>query len=573
MKKQRIVIIYSEDVACDFHRMLLPSKYLQGTTVNINGEDVELDFVSIKLDINEKFIKEEMLQNGDIVWFHWLVANGVADFGTWKASKNIKILYSIDDYWYYSENHPYLHKLKNMKDRVLQFVFEADVVLTSTERLGQHLLKFNPFVSYNPNFLPNDLFTPNKTKSDKLRIGLVGSSSHLPDYKLLKGAINRIAKNKELCNNIEFHIYGYTNTLLEIKQMFEKKKNISLIVHEPISLDNYMELYNNLDIIFTPLEDNEYNYCKSALKISECLISDTIMVGSKLYDGKELTGYCKAETPLEYENWLIYLSNRENYNKTLQYLKEANKSHDFEGRVDSLKAMFKVLISSDFNYFPKDINIYGITYDSNQVTEYKQYHNIPTEKQWRFEYGAMLAIRETEEYKNYNNEDYVSFLSWKFPQKTGLTKKILGGILSENNYKNYDIILPSRKYWKNSDEYLQFSYKTHPKLKELLEKVLNNLGKSTDIPKNVNYTYSNFWIMKKEHLEEYFDKWLIPSLNYMENEIWDEVNVDANYNFGVSKEELMKNTKLEFYNYPVFILERLFIFFMYEKQLKVLNLL
>ena len=575
MKKQRIVIFSSNGSGSDYHRLNLPSKYLQGEIIKIGEENIELDFVTIDLPIENKVIKEEMLQQGDIIWFNWLIANAVADIGTWRASKGIKLLYSIDDYWHYSENHPYLNKLMKMKDRVLQFAFEADIVISSTERLGQHLIKLNPFVSYNPNFLPigEGQFISNKIDNEKLRVGLVGSYSHLPDYKLLKGTINRIGNNKELCDKIEFHIFGYTDQLIEIKNMFSKKKHIKLFTHEAVPPSDYIKLYDNLDVILLPLEDIEYNYCKSALKLAECLVSNTIPIGSKLYDGKELTGFCKAETPLEYENWLIYLSDKENYKKTLEYLKRANENNNFEERIENLKTVFNVLCRNNFKSELDDVKIFGITYDSSQITQYIHYDNshIKTleQKSWRFEYNPIIDIVSN---KIDNYEGYLGVFSWKFPQKTGLTKKLLAGILNENNYKNYDFINLSRNYWKSSKEYLNFSYEKHPKLKEILIKVLNNLNieYSENLP---TCSYSNFFLMETKLWKEYVNNWIIPSLNYMENEIWNEVNVDANYTSGVNKEKLLQYSGMEFYNYVTFTLERLILFYIKEKQLKVLNLL
>ena len=573
MKKQRVVVIYSKDNGSDEHRLLLPSRYLNGKTILLNEEEVELNFVYIELDINNKLVIEEMLQDGDILWFNWMIANHNVDIATWKASKNIKFLYSIDDYWHFSENHPYLDRIQNQWKNVIQFLTEADIVITSTERLGQHILPYNPLVSYSPNFLPQDYFKLNKTENNKLRVGLVGLSSHLPDYRLLKGAINRIAKNKELCNKIEFHIYGYTNVFAEIKEMFEKKKNITLYTHEPMLPNEYMELYNNIDVILIPLENTEYNFCKSSLKLAECHISDTIPVGSKLYDAKELNAYCKAETPLEYENWLIYLSDKENYKKTLEYLKKANENNNFEERIENLKTVFNVLCRNNFKSELDDVKIFGITYDPNQITQYIHYDNshIKTleQKSWRFEYNPIIDIVSN---KIDNYEGYLGVFSWKFPQKSGLTKKLLQKILVENNYKNYDFINLSRNYWKSSKEYLNFSYEKHPKLKEILIKVLNNLNieYSENLP---TCSYSNFFLMETKLWKEYVNNWIIPSLNYMENEIWNEVNVDANYTSGVNKEKLLQYSGMEFYNYVTFTLERLILFYVKEKQLKVLNLL
>jgi hypothetical protein len=75
--------------------------------------------------------------------------------------------------------------------------------------------------------------------------------------------------------------------------------------------------------------------------------------------------------------------------------------------------------------------------------------------------------------------------------------------------------------------------------------------------------------MKYDVYLNYLADWVIPALSYMENEIWDIVNKDANYKGGLSPEELKERTGLDFYNYTVFVLERLVLYYVKEKNLKV----
>ena len=84
-------------------------------------------------------------------------------------------------------------------------------------------------------------------------------------------------------------------------------------------------------------------------------------------------------------------------------------------------------------------------------------------------------------------------------------------------------------------------------------------------------TTSCFGVSETELYKEYIETWIKPSLDYMENVIWDEVNKDANYLGGLSKEQLKENTNLDFYNYITCVLERLILQFIDYKQLKVKN--
>ena len=80
-------------------------------------------------------------------------------------------------------------------------------------------------------------------------------------------------------------------------------------------------------------------------------------------------------------------------------------------------------------------------------------------------------------------------------------------------------------------------------------------------------TYSNYFIMSKERWIDYIENWIIPSLAYLEGDLWNEINTDAGYTGGLTKEELKERTGLEFYNFATFILERLIIQYVYHNNL------
>ena len=77
--------------------------------------------------------------------------------------------------------------------------------------------------------------------------------------------------------------------------------------------------------------------------------------------------------------------------------------------------------------------------------------------------------------------------------------------------------------------------------------------------------------MKREYYLDYIENFVKPSLQYMEEEIWEEVNVDAEYKSGLPPELLKQYTGLDFYNYQTFVLERMILFFIDNKKLKTYN--
>ena len=331
-----------------------------------------------------------------------------------------------------------------------------------------------------------------------------------------------------------------------------------------------MELYNDLDVCLMPLEYTEFNLCKSALKLMECTISKTLPVGSVLYSSKELKGIVVAETPIQYEETIVKLLNKNYYTTILNHIIEINlKDADFEKRLENTKVTLAAVYKEDLSPKLEDVKIHTITYDVNQISEYEKYDNsgVKTleQKSWRFEYNPIIDIVS----KITNEEEYLGVFSLKFSSKTGFTKSILYKSLNHYNYKEYDFINLSKSYWRNTSEYLNFSYKHHPKLEKLIKKVLIHLGKDIKGDRN-NYAYSNFFMMKGVQWKDYVENWVKPALEFMEND--QEYFENAIYTTELSSEKLKELTGLDYYTYHTFVLERLIIFYTNNKNLKTLNL-
>jgi hypothetical protein len=459
-------------------------------------------------------------------------------------------------------------------NRVKQHILNADAIMVTTERLAIQTMKYADNVAIIPNFLDIKDYKLNKTKSDKLRVGIIGSISHVPDWEMLKGAIGRFAKNKKIAENVEFVICGYTAnnpSWDKVKSLFTVKKNLIVSIYDSLPATEYMQLYNNLDVCLMPLEYTEFNLCKSALKLMECAISKTLPVGSALYSSKELKGIIVAESPLQYEQTIEKLLDKDYYDQILNYVTDLNlKDADVEKRLENTKATLVAVAKEDLSLKLDNVLIKTITYDDNQVSEYETYNNshirTKEQKSYLFEYNPIIDIVDNLP----EGVEYLGVFSWKFPIKTGFSKNILYKSLSHYKHKEYDFLNLSKSYWKNTSEYLHFSYKNHPKLQELLKKLLVHLGKDVH-PDRDNYTYSNFFLMKTDLWKDYIENWVKPAIEFMDND--PEYFEDAIYTTGLSSEKLKELTGLDYYTYHTFVLERLILFYVTNKQLKNLNLI
>lgn len=553
MKEYKITSLLDES-GSKYHRCFLSLKDIDGKIIKVGDEDkvVKVDFITQKTD--ELTITEEIAKNSDLIWINWVVTTPDIHISQLKSKYGFKLVVDVDDV-YDDKSHVYFNE--DWEVTVVRTLLLADYVTTTNNYLAGKIHKHNPNIAIIPNILPYGwgqfVGKPEEKKYNKgkLRVGLYGSLSHLPDFKLFKPILNRLAKNKNIVDNVEFVLLGVN--MPEIIDIFAKKKNINYRIENPRLIENYMSLLDEVDVVCQPLVDNPHNRGKSGLKNIECSVKDVILLGSELYSHKEFSAYFKCETPIEYEKTIELLL--ENYEEMLSHVKNLNlEENKYEERVGFVRELVEV-VSNKVDKELENVKIYSITYEEGQIGEYENYFNTATENLQRFEWNPILDIVNNLDDKT----EYLGVLSWKFPLKTNITKPLLYKFLEEGGYKNYDFINLSLPYWKNSKEFMEFSYAKHPKLKELLIKVLDKLGiEYTEIMGN--YNYSNYFLLKSELYREFVNDWIMPSIKFMEEEIWEEVNVDANYENG------------EFFNYETFLLERLVNYFVHIKQLKTLNI-
>jgi hypothetical protein len=242
------------------------------------------------------------------------------------------------------------------------------------------------------------------------------------------------------------------------------------------------------------------------------------------------------------------------------------KDADVEKRLENTKATLVAVAKEDLSLKLDNVLIKTITYDDNQVSEYETYNNshirTKEQKSYLFEYNPIIDV-----VNNLSPDtEYLGIFSWKFPTKTGFSKNILYKSLNHYKYKEYDILNLSKSYWKDTKEYLYFSYKYHPKLEELIKKLLIHLDKDI-YPDDQHYVYSNFFLMKTDLWKDYIENWIKPAIEFMDND--PEYFEDAKYITGLPTNKLQELTGLDYYTYHTFVLERLIVYFIADKNLKV----
>lgn len=324
-KKIKVLVVPSDTVGgVGFYRSIQPHVQLQeqyGDTFDIT---INHEFDWTNLNELEKF---------DIVNFHKGVYHNMDAFRkalSFCKEKNIVTIMDIDDNWNLNREHPlYLSNKHHKIDEMTRDNFKlVDYVTTTTKIFANKIKNFNPNVVVFPNAInPEDRrFKINKQTDKRLRVGFVMGSSHEHDMSLLKGVVNKLSKdtldkirivlcgfdtngtmrtiNKETgeitsrpIQPLETVWYRYEQCLTDNYKIcsphykaflhnFIKDLQYPLIENETYkrcwtkNINEYYQHYNEIDVLIVPLEENDFNSCKSQLKVIEAAFSNTAIIAS-----------------------------------------------------------------------------------------------------------------------------------------------------------------------------------------------------------------------------------------------------------------------------------------------------
>lgn len=200
--------------------------------------------------------------------------------------------------------------------------------------------------------------------------------------------------------------------------------------------------------------------------------------------------------------------------------------------------------------------IYGITY-GDKKTEFIEYRNNFTEKLWRFENNPMLDIVDNM-ISDLGDEDYLGILSWKFHQKSGLSKE---GLIAKLN-GSPDVFNLSKHIPLNYT-FMDWSDEGHKGIRDFVISCCEHVGlKYNNDPEYI--VYANQFIAKKSIYVDYINRVIKPSLELLEGEMWEQVNKDPGYT---------RSLPGVHYNYIPFILERMMMQYIDNLKLTTVNIL
>ncbi len=559
--KIKIVSIIEKNInGTRYHRSKLILDGVNGKKLTINGEECEIvvDFYRVG---EEGF--DERLKNSDILQISYGFGDEPYKLGVVLDKYNVKFIQDLDDYFPLFPEHVDYGKVNYSKKLVPQIIL-ADAITTTNERLANFIKVYREAedgyfpISISPNYLPNEGQFEYREKVKgvgKIRVGICGSQSHLPDFKLLKGLIKILGNNKEFSQKCKFVITGYSKNQYwdEIKSFFSGLKAEVEVVNA-INPENYMQLYDSIDILLAPLLNNEFNICKSNLKVIEASLRDIPVIASDVYEEKGVA-VCSVKQPEDWQKWIKYLIKDDNYLRVGRELGEQNrKVNNWEKRVEDYLSVIGYALTSEYKGL-EDVKMFGICYKDEQYTEYTPYMN------WRkkveddsifMEYPCIIDIIDNK-LEDFNG--YVGVVSHKLPIKTGLSKRIVNKLLKEVKYQEYDVINLTPNYTGLKNGYLKFSDEYHPTFMDKFTKLCGLLNLEVKEPKHV--VIANQFIAKKEVYKRFLEEVIKPAIHILKTEMKEEGLENAKYTVGLNEEEALKNFGLPYYPMCVFLPERL----------------
>lgn len=206
----------------------------------------------------------------------------------------------------------------------------ADLVIASTETLANEYREMTtaPVVVRKNTIDPLDEW-PKKSRTDKTRIGFIGSVTSNMDYYHVKDVIKELAERPD----VTLVALGNRKGLLGYEDDDEFWGSIPVEWHEFVPVTRYYKKLNdmNLDIALIPRHDSYFNRCKSNLKFLECSLLRIPVIAQGFaskdgpYEGKHDRKYMQVVT--HDEDWLPTVD------KTIKnypvYAKLADKAHDY----------------------------------------------------------------------------------------------------------------------------------------------------------------------------------------------------------------------------------------------------
>jgi glycosyltransferase involved in cell wall biosynthesis len=231
---------------------------------------------------------------------------------TWPCIEKIlnsgkPVIYEIDDLlWQVPVTNPLAYNMGRTKPYIMKILPLVHAVTASTRELAEKIRPYNKNVFVLPNLLDPRLWekTVPEKRDGVIRIGFAGSHTHQKDLEMIEGALIEILERFK--GKVEVVLFGCATSRL---------MSCSSVRFVPFD-DGYTKFVKtlsslNLDIGLAPLEDDEFNCCKSNIKWLEYSACTAAGIYSDLPPYKDIQsgkdGLLVGNSPKEWRDALEFL--------------------------------------------------------------------------------------------------------------------------------------------------------------------------------------------------------------------------------------------------------------------------
>ncbi len=293
MKKNLKLVTHKADFGgCGHYRIEQPSKVLLNN--NYIDEIISQTYYLNNFTINNITPYRVILQRQ-------LTQQQLISLTRYKNEK-LEILLDIDDLlWNLPDSNPVKNQFNDKTLTTLkQILYLVDKIIVSTVPLYDEIQKF---VGRNSEILPNMISknffkNPQKRTNEKLRVIWAGSHTHKEDLFQIEDVV---IKTKNL---FEWIFMGYIPDRLKsfVKQV------------QPVKVNEYLTKLSllNSDVALIPLAKNDFNICKSNLKLIEFSALGVPCITSEIYPYKDNPA---IKIPITKNNTDMWIDSLKNYDK------------------------------------------------------------------------------------------------------------------------------------------------------------------------------------------------------------------------------------------------------------------
>ena len=212
------------------------------------------------------------------------------------VNEGYEVVHELDDLlWLVPPGNAYSKYFKGPQRAALKTVLTASSrLVVSTDPLKDEVAKLarRDDVNVLPNMVSGQFFAKetHRRKTEKLRVGWAGSSTHSGDLRLIEYVI------KHTYDKYHWVFLGWVPEYLVGHVEFLP----------PVKVEDYLPALAsmNLDVAVAPLEDNLFNSCKSNLKLIEFSALGIPVITSNVYPYSGNPNFNIKESKKSWKTWL-----------------------------------------------------------------------------------------------------------------------------------------------------------------------------------------------------------------------------------------------------------------------------